>query len=132
MLFMKKSITTLEEMNILAIFLESLVSASIFFVWVVRYDNIVSEFKQFGYPDWLRDLVGILKLTLSVLLLIGITDNRFAVAGGIGIALLMIAAFVTHIRVKNPLHKMMPSLTLMVLSILIAFLNYRNLVVNAA
>ena len=129
---MKKSITTLEEMNILAIFLESLVSASIFFVWVVRYDNIVSEFKQFGYPDWLRDLVGILKLTLSVLLLIGITDNRFAVAGGIGIALLMIAAFVTHIRVKNPLHKMMPSLTLMVLSILIAFLNYRNLVVNAA
>ena len=129
---MKKSITTLEEMNILAIFLESLVSASIFFVWVVRYDNIVSELKQFGYPDWLRDLVGILKLTLSVLLLIGITDNRFAVAGGIGIALLMIAAFVTHIRVKNPLHKMMPSLTLMVLSILIAFLNYRNLVVNAA
>tara|TARA_A100001037_G_scaffold145668_1_gene131595 strand:+ start:210 stop:551 length:342 start_codon:yes stop_codon:yes gene_type:complete len=112
--------------NTLAIFLESLVSASIFFVWVVRYDNIVSEFKQFGYPDWLRDLVGILKLTLSVLLLIGITDNRFAVAGGIGIALLMVAAFVTHLRVKNPLHKMMPSLTLMVLSILIAFLNYPN------
>ena len=123
---MKRSITTLSEVNTLAIFLESLVSASIFFVWVVRYDNIVSEFKQFGYPDWLRDLVGILKLTLSVLLLIGITDNRFAVAGGIGIALLMVAAFVTHLRVKNPLHKMMPSLTLMVLSILIAFLNYPN------
>ena len=128
MLFLKRSITTLSEVNTLAIFLESLVSASIFFVWVVRYDNIVSEFKQFGYPDWLRDLVGILKLTLSVLLLIGITDNRFAVAGGIGIALLMVAAFVTHLRVKNPLHKMMPSLTLMVLSILIAFLNYPNLV----
>ena len=128
MLFFKRSITTLSEVNTLAIFLESLVSASIFFVWVVRYDNIVSEFKQFGYPDWLRDLVGILKLTLSVLLLIGITDNRFAVAGGIGIALLMVAAFVTHLRVKNPLHKMMPSLTLMVLSILIAFLNYPNLV----
>jgi len=125
-LFLKRSITTLSEVNTLAIFLESLVSASIFFVWVVRYDNIVSEFKQFGYPDWLRDLVGILKLTLSVLLLIGITDNRFAVAGGIGIALLMVAAFVTHLRVKNPLHKMMPSLTLMVLSILIAFLNYPN------
>ena len=128
MLFFKRSITTLSKVNTLAIFLESLVSASIFFVWVVRYDNIVSEFKQFGYPDWLRDLVGILKLTLSVLLLIGITDNRFAVAGGIGIALLMVAAFVTHLRVKNPLHKMMPSLTLMVLSILIAFLNYPNLV----
>ena len=126
MLFFKRSITTLSKVNTLAIFLESLVSASIFFVWVVRYDNIVSEFKQFGYPDWLRDLVGILKLTLSVLLLIGITDNRFAVAGGIGIALLMVAAFVTHLRVKNPLHKMMPSLTLMVLSILIAFLNYPN------
>lgn len=114
-------------MNDLAIFLQSLVSASVFFVWVVRYDNIVKEFKQFGYPDWLRDLVGILKLTLSVLLLIGISEKRFAVAGGIGIALLMVAAFITHLRVKNPPSKMMPSLSLMVLSILVAFLNYRNL-----
>ena len=33
-------------MHNLAIALQGLVAASIFFVWVVRYANIVDEFKQ--------------------------------------------------------------------------------------
>ena len=40
--------------------------AAILFVWFVRYDNIIKEFKEYKYPDWLRDFVGILKsLVLS-------------------------------------------------------------------
>ena len=107
--------------------LQALVAASIFFVWVVRYENVVSEFRQFGYPNWLRDLVGILKLTFSILILVGIEQKQFAVVAGIGISLLMLAAFVTHLRVKNPPIMMMPSLTLMVVSVLISFLNYQLL-----
>lgn len=68
-------------MNSLAIVLQALVASSIFFVWVVRYDNIVLEFEHYGLPSWLRDLVGILKMTLSLLLLIGIQRARFAIAG---------------------------------------------------
>ena len=102
-------------------------ASSIFFVWVVRYDNIVHEFKQYQLPDWLRDLVGILKMTFALMLLIGIERNEFAVIGGIGIALLMGAAFITHLRVRNPVFKMLPSLTLLVLSAIIAFINYRLL-----
>ena len=101
--------------------------ASVFFVWVVRYANIVQEFKQYGLPDWLRDLVGVLKLTFSLMLLIGIERGPFAVAGGVGIALLMAAAFVTHLRVKNPVFKMLPSLTLLVFSVAIAWINYQLL-----
>ena len=112
-------------MQSLAVFLQALVCASIFFVWVVRYENIISEFKRFKYPDWLRDCVGILKLTFSILLLIGITQQSFALVGGIGITLLMIAAFFTHLRVSNPLLMMLPSLILMILSIVISFLNYQ-------
>ena len=70
--------------------LQAIVAASIFFVWVVRYENIVSEFRQFGYPNWLRDLVGILKLTFSILLLVCIKREQFAVVAGIGISLLML------------------------------------------
>ncbi len=43
-------------MQDLTIPLQALVAASIFFVWVVRYDNIIQEFKQYGLPHWLRDL----------------------------------------------------------------------------
>lgn len=114
-------------MHSLTISLQVLVAASVFFVWVVRYANIVQEFKQYGLPDWLRDLVGILKMTCSLMLLIGIERGPFAVAGGIGIALLMAAAFVTHLWVRNPLLKMLPSLTLLIFSVVIAWINYRLL-----
>ena len=114
-------------MHSLTISLQAFVAASVFFVWVVRYANIVQEFKQYGLPDWLRDLVGILKMALSLMLLIGIERGPFAVAGGIGIALLMAAAFVIHLRVKNPVFKMLPSLTLLVFSVVIAWINYRLL-----
>ncbi|MHC1766813.1 MAG: hypothetical protein AB9869_21320 [Verrucomicrobiia bacterium] len=52
---------------------------------------------------------------------------HFAVAWGIGIAVLMGGAFVTHLRVKNPVFKMLPSLTLLVFSVVIAWINYRLL-----
>ena len=114
-------------MQNLAVFLQALVCASVFFVWVVRYENIIAEFRHFKYPDWLRDCVGILKLTFSILLLIGIAKQSFALIGGIGITFLMVAAFFTHLRVKNPLLMMLPSLALMILSLLICLLNYRML-----
>ena len=114
-------------MHNLTIGLQALVAASIFFVWVVRYDNIVREFKAFGLPDWLRDMVGILKLTFSLLLIIGIERPVFAVVGAAGIAALMGAAIATHLRVKNPVFKMLPSLTLLLLSLAIAFASYRVL-----
>jgi hypothetical protein len=112
-------------MHNLSIALQALVVASVFFVWVVRYDNIIREFKHYGLPDWVRDLVGILKLTFAILLLVGISNFLLALAGALGIALLMACAIVTHLRVKSQLFKMLPSLSLLVISLIIAFLNYR-------
>lgn len=114
-------------MHDLTILLQALVATSIFFVWVVRYNNIIQEFAQYGLPDWLRDIVGILKLTFALLLLLGIQRASLAIIGGLGIAGLMACAFVIHIRVKNPVFKMLPSLTLLVLSLIIAAINYRVL-----
>ena len=114
-------------MQDLTIVLQALVAASVIFVWVVRYENIVQEFKQYGLPDWLRDLVGILKLTFALLLLLGIQRSFLAMIGGLGVAGLMGCAFAIHLRVKNPAFKMLPSLTLLVLSLIIAVINYRLL-----
>ncbi|MBM3847670.1 MAG: hypothetical protein FJ405_15465 [Verrucomicrobia bacterium] len=114
-------------MDSLTILLQALVAASIFFVWVVRYDNIQQEFKLYGLPDSVRDVVGILKLTFSLLLLTGIERKLFALGGAVGIAFLMGCAFVMHLRVKNPLFKLLPCVTLLLLSAVIAFINYRML-----
>ena len=60
-----------------------LVFGSIIFVWVVRYENIKDEFKTFNLPKWLRDLVGILKLSFAILLL---NDSlEFIRLGAVGI-----------------------------------------------
>jgi uncharacterized membrane protein YphA (DoxX/SURF4 family) len=114
-------------MHNFVISLQALIAGAVFFVWVVRYANIVREFEQFGLPDWLRDLVGILKLTFSLLLLLGIERGWLAVVGGSGIAILMAAAVFTHLRVRNPFAKMLPSLTLLVLSSFVVWANYRLL-----
>ena len=114
-------------MQDLNITLQVLVAASIFFVWVVRYDNIIREFKQYGLPDWLRDVVGILKMTFALLLLLGIQRASLALIGSLGIAGLMGSAFAVHLRVKNPAFKMLPSLTLQAFSLIIAVINYRLL-----
>ena len=114
-------------MQDLTIVLQALVAASIFFVWVVRYDNIIQEFRQYGLPDWLRDLVGILKLTFALLLLLATPRPSLAMIGSLGIAGLMGCAFAIHLRVKNPVFKMLPSLIMLVLALIIAVVNYRLL-----
>ena len=96
---------------------KTLVFSSVLFVWVIRYQNIVEEFKQFSYPNWLRDLVDILKIT-SVVLIMN-SDSALVKIGAMVISALMIAAFFTHIKVKNPVIKMLPSLTLLLLNLLI-------------
>ena len=107
-------------MQDLVIASQVLVASSIFFVWVVRYDNIVSEFRQYGLPDWLRDLVGILKLSLAALLLIGIQRPVLATAAGWGIAFLMLCAFAVHLRAHTPVPRRLPSLALLLLGLFVA------------
>ena len=96
---------------------KTLVFSSVLFVWVIRYQNIVEEFKHFAYPNWLRDLVGILKVT-SVVLIMN-SDSNLVKFGATVISVLMVAAFLTHLKVKNPVAKMLPSLTLLALNLLI-------------
>ncbi len=117
-------------MHEVAIFLQAFVAASIFFVWGVRYSSIPDEFKQDKLPNcklpsWLRDFLAILKITGSILLLIGINRPRAAIFGGLMIAVLMAVAIFTHFRVKNPPLKMLLSAALLVCSLVAAYLNYR-------
>lgn len=92
--------------------LQTFVAISVFYVWVVRYPAVVAEFKDFGLPDWLRDLVGAAKLTAAYLLLeLGPIEGLVPI-GALGIVLLMAAALMMHLKAKNPLIKMAPSLGL--------------------
>lgn len=103
------------------------VATSIFFVWVVRYDNILKEFSEFGYPDWLRDLTGILKMSFAAMLLFGPLDNSLNVIGSGGIAALMLAAQGAHLRSGTKAFRRLPSLVLLVFSLVIFYLSLEML-----
>ena len=104
--------------------LQIITASSILFVWVVRYDNIISEFQQYQLPVWLRDMVGILKLSFAIMLLVGIFNDNLKLLGSSGLIILMLAALLTHVRVKNPFYKALPSLTLLTFSTIILLSNY--------
>tara|TARA_A100001011_G_C14079441_1_gene743859 strand:+ start:150 stop:422 length:273 start_codon:yes stop_codon:yes gene_type:complete len=90
-------------------------------VWVVRYKNIKKEFIEYRLPSYLRDLVGILKLSFSIMILS--SDKNLVWIGSIGIITLMFGAIATHIRVKNPFQKMIPAITLSFLCAMIVYYN---------
>ena len=102
--------------------LKILVGVSIFFVWVVRYQNIIEEFKLYHLPNWLRDLVGVFKITFAVML--QTTSAYLVLLGSGGIALLMAAALITHFRMKTPYVKRLPSATLLFICLLLFSIEY--------
>ena len=69
-------------------------------------------------------MVGILKLSFSIMLLAGIYDEKFKYLGSSGLILLMLAALLTHVKVKNPFYKALPSLTLLTFSTIILLSQY--------
>jgi uncharacterized membrane protein YphA (DoxX/SURF4 family) len=107
------------NMEYISDFLQVITAASIFTVWILRYDNIVKEFEFFGYSALLRNVVGALKITLSLLLIVGIWFPIFALWSSVVMAILMICAQVSHIKSKNPLSKLYPSFVLLCFSVII-------------
>ena len=104
--------------------LKALVAGSIIFVWVVRYQNIIEEFKKYELPAWLRDLVGIFKLSFTLMLFSN--DSNVILLGSSGIAVLMMAALIAHLRIKNPFYKMIPAMSLMIINSIIFLHTYQG------
>ena len=108
------------NIELLTTVLKIVISTALFFVWVVRYDNIITEFrKDYNYPDWLRDLTGIAKLSCAVMLLS--TNPELNNLGLKGIITLIAFAILTHVRVKSSFRKAIPSVTLMSLCLALLY-----------
>lgn len=104
-------------------FAQLIIALSIGYVWIIRFDNIVIEFKQYGIPDLLRNFVGTSKIVLSTLLVTGIWYPEIVLIPALLMAGLMICAQIAHIRVKNKLIKYVPSFLLLLLSLFVAWVH---------
>ena len=107
-------------MNTVVVFAQLVIALSVIIVWVFRFDNIVKEFKQYGLPDLVRNMVGAAKIALATLLVAGIWYPALVLVPALLMAFLMLCAQFAHIKVRNPWHKYVPSLVLLVLSLFVA------------
>ena len=110
----------MEYINIIQC-LKIIVTTAIFFVWFVRYENIKKEFKEYNLPDWFRDLIGILKISFTIML--HSNSNQVVIIGTFGIFFLMVGAVYTHIRIKNNFRKYIASVSMLCMCGLILYFN---------
>lgn len=94
-----------------------IVAASVYYVWIFRYFNVIKEFNQFGLNDLTRSFVGASKITLAALLIVGIWHPEFIAIPSALMGLFMVCAQYFHFKVKNPFIKHLPSLVLLILCV---------------
>ncbi|MBU6154493.1 MAG: DoxX family protein [Bdellovibrionales bacterium] len=104
-------------MEIASLALQVTIAASIWLVWVLRHDNIVTEFQHFGFSNLFRDFIGAIKISLAALLIAGIWFPALIPLSALFMAFLMVCAQYTNFRVKNPISKFIPSFALLSLSL---------------
>lgn len=107
-------------MHTAAIVAQFVLAASIVYVWIFRFDNIVGEFRHFGYAPLFRNAVGVAKLALATLLVVGVWVPVLVIPAALGMAALMVGAQWAHFRVSNPAAKRVPSAVLLLLALFIA------------
>lgn len=110
----------------MAIAAQILIALGIFNVWIIRRDRptpfrpgdatgIEDEFRRYGFPSWAWKAVGAAKLTLAVLLLVGIVVPGIAPLAAAAMAVFMLSAVAAHVRVGDPMMKAMPALGMLAL-----------------
>lgn len=78
------------------------------------------EFEVYGLPEWFMRVVGVMKIAFATLLIVGVWIPSVTLSAAAEIVALMTGAVVMHIKVKDPIRKALPALSLLGLSIFVA------------
>ena len=112
------------------ILLQLIVGLVVLNVWIFRFNratdwrggtasNMIEEFKVYGLSEQICNLVRVVKIVLAIGLIAGVFYPVLTKYAAAGMLLMMLAAVGFHIKVKDPLKKALPALTMAVLCSLI-------------
>lgn len=97
-------------------------------VWLLRYNqgtayrggtaaDMKTEFAHYGLPNWSVYLIGGLKITAALALILGVYFESLITPFASLLGLLMLGALLMHLKVKDPFKKSIPALVMLVLCI---------------
>ena len=103
-----------------------IIALGILNVWLIRFNkktsfrggeakNLKDEFKVYGLPEWMFFTVGFLKISLAILLIIGIWYKFLNIYTTISMAILMIGAIFMHYKVSDPFSKSLPAIGILIM-----------------
>ena len=116
----------------LILILQLIISIGLINVWFFRFNkatefrggnakNMREEFQAYGLPAWSMYLVGAAKVIIAVLLIVSIWLKELLIYNLLALAVLMIAAVLMHIKVKDPIKKSYPALSILFMIALILY-----------
>jgi len=121
-------------MYILQQALQIIVALGLLNVWLIRArketayrggdaKSIREEFEVYGLPPAMLYIVGGLKILIAIAFLAGIWFPVLVLPAAALLIVLMIGAFVMHVKVKDPFSRAVPSLLMLLMAIAIAALS---------
>ena len=118
-------------LKIISKVLSVFVGLTVINVWLFRSDkttpyrggnsaNLLDEFEVYGLDEYFL-IIGIVKVSLAIILLLSLYFNKLRFFASSGIALMMMVAIYMHISVGDDIIKSMPASILLISSLIIAY-----------
>ncbi len=85
--------------------------------------NMREEFEEYGLSETTMYAVGATKVSLAILMLIGLFVPKIARPASIGLATMMLGAIGMHVKVKDPLKRAIPAISVFTGAAVAAVLN---------
>lgn len=112
----------------ITILLQLVVAFGLLNVWIIRSNqetpyrgsnsnSLKNEFAAYGLPLWSFYVIGFIKITSAILLLLGLWIPFLVFPSALVVSLLMLGAVCMHIKVRDPLKKLLPALIMLFFSI---------------
>jgi uncharacterized membrane protein YphA (DoxX/SURF4 family) len=119
-------------MNAILMLCQAIVGLGLLNVWLLRSGQPTSfrggnsttlkeEFAVYGLPGWMFWTVGILKVGAAIALLAGFFLPELVIPAALLLAFLMLGAVVMHAKVKDPAKKWLPAISVLALTLVLAF-----------
>ena len=115
-------------MDTIQYLLQLIAGLGILNVWLLRYNqgtayrggtaaDMKAEFANYGLPNWSVYLIGGLKITAALALILGVYFESLITPFASLLGLLMLGALLMHLKVKDPFKKSIPALVMLALCI---------------
>jgi len=112
--------------------LQLVIAIGLINVWIFRLNrateyrggeakNMKEEFITYGLPVWIMYLVGFTKVAIAIMLVISFWVEQLLFYNLVLLALLMVAALFMHLKVKDPIKKSYPALSILFMIALIMY-----------